>query len=240
MNKVILLVLFAVATSFCGETFTRLNVVSAAPRSVDGNAGVWWGSNDKGPVNVWFHGGMTSSDCEKGQIAGRDFYQMLPQYTTVSVSACKNNHWVTRNAIEWVDAALDSIAARRGSPVDTVNLVGISDGGLGVLSYASWGKRSQKNRLLMSAYGPSLGSAQDVAAQLAPRKGSWRFMQGGADRLYPAQETIAWDAVFCKNIETECDMKYDPAGEHDWSYWQNKRKKWILEFFSAKPLTKTR
>jgi len=239
MNKVIVFVLLAMAVAFAGENFSQLKVVSQHPR-LDGNAGVWWSQNKKGPVTVWFHGGMTSNNCEKGLVAGSDFFEMVPAQTVVSASACGSNHWVTRAAIEWVDAALDTIAARRGAPVDTVNLVGISDGGLGVLSYASWGKRPQMNRLLMSAYGPSLGRAQDVAAQLAPRKGRWLFLQGGSDRLYPSQETFPWDAIFCKNIGTECDTKLDPAGEHDWSYWQKKRKNWILEFFSAKPLTKTR
>lgn len=230
MNKVIALVLFAVVFGFCGDNFTRYKVFSIRSQ-IESNAGVWWGSDNKGPVTIWFHGGMTSNNCEKGLVAGRDISEMVPKYTTVSVSACRNNHWVTNTAVEWVDAALDSVAVHRNAPVDSVILIGISDGGLGVMSYASWGKRPQKARLLMSAYGPSLGSASGVAQQLASRKGRWRFLQGGADRLYPGRETQNWDSDFCKNVGTDCDVKFDAAGEHDWSYWQKNRKDWILEFF---------
>lgn len=239
MNKVILFVLLLVAAAFCGDNFLSLTVTAERP-SVDSKVGIWWGKNDKGPVTVWFHGGMTSNNCEKGLVAGRDISEMVPEYTTVSVSACKNNHWISNAAVDWVDFALDSIAARRKSPVDSVILIGVSDGGLGVLFYSSWGRRPQISRTLISAYGPSLGKAEDVAMVLASKKGRWRFIQGGADRLYPGKETLPWDAIFCKNVGAECDVKFDPAGEHDWSYWQNKHKDWILEFFFKKPLTKKR
>ena len=239
MNKVIVLVLLSAAVVVAGEKFTQLKVVSASSR-LECAVGVWWGIVNNAPVAVWFHGGMSSGNCEKGLVAGRDFSEMFPGFTTVSVSACKNNHWVTRTAVEWVDAALDSVAARRGVPVDSVHLVGISDGGLGVVAYTSWGGRGQRSRLLMSTYGPALGHAEDVALQLKSRRGRWLFLQGGSDRLYPARETTTWNGLFCQNVGSECDMRFDPEGEHDWSYWQNKRKNWILEFFSEIPLTKTR
>lgn len=239
MNKVICIVLSAVAVAFSAERFLQLTVSANYP-AIESKAGVWFSPDSKGPVTVWFHGGMTSGNCEKGLVAGRDISEMVPEYTTVSVSACKNNHWVTRTAIQWVDAALDSIAVRRGAPVDSVNLIGISDGSLGVVSYAFWGKRSQVSRVLMSSYGPALGSPAEVALQLSSRKGRWRFIQGGADRLYPSSETLPWITDFCKNVGTECDLKFDPVGEHDWSFWQKHQKNWILEFFYAKPLTKKR
>ena len=111
-------------------------------------------------------------------------------------------------------------------------MVGISDGSLGVIAYSMWGKRKIINRILMSSYGESLGPAAQVATQPTLKSGHWRFIQGGADRLYPAEKTVPWIQEFCQNVGTTCDLKFDPQGEHDWSYWQNKHKDWILENFS--------
>ena len=95
----------------------------------------------KSSVVVWFHGGMGSSNCEKGLVAGNDFANLYPEKIVVSVSACRENHWITKNMIDVVDAALDSVAARRRSPVERVSLVGVSDGSLGVLVYSLEGRR---------------------------------------------------------------------------------------------------
>lgn len=202
-------------------------------------AGIWWpakkASRKNSPVIVWFHGGMSSGNCQKGLVAGGDLSSMLPKYTVVSVSACRDKHWVTPLAAGWVDAALDSIAKRRGALVDQVSLVGISDGSLGVIAYSLWGKRRVDAHVLMSSYGASLGEASALSREPKLHSGRWRFIQGGSDRLYPAEATVPWIEGFCRGLLSfgvkNCDLKFDPAGEHDWSYWQKKQKKWILEFF---------
>lgn len=181
---------------------------------------------------VWFHGGMTSGNCEKGLVAGNDLAQMLPRYTIVSPSACKQNHWVEPGTIQAVDQGLDDLESRVKKPISEISLVGISDGSLGVIAYSLWGKRKVKTRILMSSFGASLGPAAQVAQQPPMKNGRWRFIQGGSDRLYPSEKTIPWIQEFCNNVGTACDIKFDPQGEHDWSYWQNKRKDWILENFS--------
>lgn len=238
MNKVISLVLFAVALAFGSQD--TLKVYSQSVRDYS-KAGVWYGSKgNKGPVTVWFHGGMTSGNCEKGLIAGGDIAKLLPEHTVVSGSACMNSHWVSRQGIEWVESALDSLAARRKAPIDSVYLIGVSDGALGVITYTTWGRRVPIAQVMISSYGPSMGEPKSVAQQLELHPGRWRFIQGGADRLYPFQETVPWIATFCKNVGRECDMKFDQRGEHDWSYWQKKHKDWILDIFSKKPLTKGR
>ena len=195
--------------------------------------GIWHTTSKKnlGTI-VWFHGGMTSRNCQKGLVAGSDLSTMLPAYTVVSASACMQNHWVEQATIESVDSALDSIAKRQKKTIDEISLVGISDGSLGVIAYSLWGKRKIKNRVLMSSYGEALGPAAQVALQPPMKSGRWRFIQGGNDRLYPADKTAPWIQEFCQNVGTACDLKFDPQGEHDWSYWQNKHKDWILEIFS--------
>jgi len=207
---------------------------SAGANSSEVPVGVWRHPNNKSTVGtiVWFHGGMTSNNCQKGLIAGSDLATLLPKYTIVSASACKQNHWVDESTIQAIDESLDALAKRQNKSIDTVSLVGISDGSLGVIAYSLWGKRKVQTRILMSSYGASLGPASQVATQPSMKNGRWRFIQGGSDRLYPSEKTLPWIQEFCTNVGTKCDLKFDPQGEHDWSYWQNKHKDWILEFFS--------
>ena len=204
--------------------------------SSDMPVGVWRSISKKNQPSagtvVWFHGGMTSGNCQKGLVAGGALSKMLPDYTIVSASACKQNHWAEPTTIEAVDDALDSLAKRQKKDIDEISLIGISDGALGVIAYSLWGKRKIKDRILISSYGESLGPAAQVAGQPALKKGRWRFIQGGADRLYPTEKSVPWIQEFCKTVDTNCDLKFDPQGEHDWSYWQNKHKDWILEIFS--------
>lgn len=256
MFKIFLVVLWAVSVCLASEDSLMVfaygqDANSVAPLSLKkSSAGIWnlkgksKGSNksEHRRVAVWFHGGMTSSNCSKGLVAGDDLAKMLPDFIVVSVSACLENHWVTPVAVGWVDAALDSVAARRGALVDEVYLVGISDGALGVLAYSIWGKRRVDSRVLMSSYGAAFGEASEVAAIPRLKTGRWRFIQGGADRLYPADVTVPWITRFCDevgavengNLKAElgrCDLKFDPNGEHDWSYWKSRHKDWILEIF---------
>lgn len=198
--------------------------------------GIWWPAKSKTPamakkssVVVWFHGGMSSPNCEKGYVAGRDLSELFAGLVVVSVSACKANHWATENMVKAVDAALDSVASRRKAPVNDVSLVGVSDGSLGVIIYSLYGKRNVKNRLLMSSFGKFLGEAPEVAASPRLRSGKWRFLQGGADRLYPPEQARPWIESFCSNVGTDCELRYDPAGEHDWQYWRSNRLQWIAD-----------
>ena len=204
--------------------------------------GVWWPAQPKSSkanfprhaaksnVVVWFHGGMTSGNCEKGYVAGDDFAKLFPNVVVVSLSACRDKHWATGAMVAAVDAALDSVAARRGSPVDEVSLVGVSDGALGVLVYSMQGKRRVKDRLLASSFGKLLGEARMLAgANSRMRDGRWRFLQGGNDRLFPAGEAKPWIEEFCRELRADCMLRFDPAGEHDWSYWREKHLDWIRE-----------
>lgn len=186
-------------------------------------------SASQSSVVVWFHGGMGSSNCAKGLVAGASFADLYPKNIVVSVSACRENHWVTKGMIDAVDAALDSVASRRKSPVEKVSLVGVSDGSLGVLVYSLEGRRAVDDRLLMSSYGGFLGEPQAIASQKKMQSGRWRFLQGGKDRLYPSDQTVPWITEFCKVVQVDCELRFDPEGEHDWSYWKGKRMEWIRD-----------
>lgn len=193
-------------------------------------AGIWWPKKiKKASVVVWFHGGMSSGNCAKGLVAGADFAELYPEKIVVSVSACRENHWVTKAAINAVDAALDSVAVRRGAPVERVSLVGVSDGSLGVLVYSLEGRRAVDDRLLMSSFGAFLGGAVELAAPKKMQVGRFRFLQGGKDRLYPSDQTVPWITEFCKVVQVDCELRFDSEGEHDWSYWKGKRMEWIRD-----------
>jgi pimeloyl-ACP methyl ester carboxylesterase len=232
------------ALLFCVSAFASGRPDSLTVVSVDqGNrllvksaTGVWWPEKKspkqaaKSSVVVWFHGGMTSSNCEKGFVAGDDFAKLFPNVVVVSTSACRDRHWATDAMMAAVDAALDSVAARRGSPVGEVSLVGVSDGALGVLVYSMQGKRRVKDRLLASSFGKLLGEARMLAgANSRMHEGRWRFLQGGNDRLFPAGEARPWIEEFCREVRADCMLRFDPAGEHDWSYWREKHLDWIRE-----------
>ena len=209
--------------------------------------GVWWPEPPKSSkasfprhaakseVVVWFHGGMTSGNCEKGLVAGDDFAKLFTNVVVVSTSACRDRHWATGAMVAAVDAALDSVARRRGSFVEEVSLVGVSDGALGVLVYSMQGKRRVKDRLLVSSFGKLLGEARMLAGVNASRmrSGRWRFLQGGNDRLFPAGESRPWIEEFCREVRADCMLRFDPAGEHDWSYWREKHLDWIRESISS-------
>lgn len=175
-------------------------------------------------VYVWFHGGMSSSNCAKGLVAGTDWAQMHPNDVTLSASACGKNHWVTDLMVKVVDKALDSVALVRKKPIDRVSLIGVSDGALGVVVYSLYGKRTVEGRLLVSSNGSSLGPAEAVANPLKSKGGGWTFMQGGADRLYPAEMTVPWIQSFCGVLGGSCQLIFDEKGVHDWSFWKDRAK----------------
>lgn len=179
-------------------------------------------------VYLWFHGGMTSGNCTKGLIAGADFADLHPEAIVISTSACKANHWWTATTAPIADAALDSLEKRVGATIKDVSLVGVSDGGMGIFAYSLYGKRSIKSRLFISANGSILGPAESIAKEPKLHTGKYRFLQGGADRLYSPAETVPWVESFCKAVQVDCELKYDPQGEHDWSYWKENRLDWVL------------
>ncbi len=218
----------------CSWAWGAKDTLSINVSGVKSAVGVWWPkSSADAPVFVWFHGGMTSGNCEKGLVAGDDLSKLYPSAIVVSASACRENHWATEPMVAVVDRALDSVAAIRKSPVKSVSLVGVSDGAIGVIVYSQAGSRSVKDRLLVSSNGSLLGDASSVAQVKKFKEGRWRFLQGGSDRLYPSGVTVPWIDTFCKTLQGDCDLKFDQAGEHDWSYWRGRRLEWIKDALPA-------
>lgn len=197
---------------------------------------VWHREKVKRPqVFVWFHGGMQSSKCAKGYEAGAALVPFLSEASkegvVLSVSACRDNHWLSSGPLLAVDRMLDSVEARLGLKIDTVSLAGVSDGGLGVVGYTLYGKREVRSRLLVSTNLASVSDAENLSKDPRVRLGTWLFLQGGADRLYPSDRTVPWMETFCRSLGRKtCKLRFDEKGEHDWSWWTLHRKAWIGEF----------
>ena len=120
--KFLLAALLAFSLAFASNP-DSLTVRSIDPEKkvfVSSATGVWWPAQPKSSkhVVVWFHGGMTSNNCQKGFVAGEGFSKLVPDVVVVSVSACRDRHWVTGTMMAVVDAALDSVAKRRASFVE--------------------------------------------------------------------------------------------------------------------------
>lgn len=184
---------------------------------------------------VWFHGGMQSAKCAKGYEAGAAFVPFLEkareESAVLSVSACKENHWLSQGPLGAVDRMLDSLEVRWNLKIDTVSLVGVSDGGLGVVGYTLYGKRSVQKRLLVSTNLAAVANAKNLARDPKIRTGMWTFLQGGSDRLYPSDRTVPWMETFCSALGVKvCRIRFDERGEHDWSWWTLHRESWIRDF----------
>lgn len=185
----------------------------------------------RAPVVVWLHGGMGSANCAKGLTAGLPLLDsaLHKKAWVVSPSACGEHHWVASGPA-LVDALLDSLERRRGFAVDSIELVGVSDGGMGVVAYSLQGRRTVTRRLLISTYAGQLADASLLAQQPRIRQGRWIFLQGGADRLFPPARTRPWMTEFCSHLGSlQCLVRFDPSGEHDYAWWRAHRLDWLQQ-----------
>lgn len=177
------------------------------------------------PVIVWLHGGMGSTNCAKGLTAGLALLDSTLKVDALvaSPSVCGENNWLHAGT-PVIDAMLDSIAKRRGTAIDSIWMVGVSDGGLGVVAYNVQGRRSVARRVLISTFPGMVADEIELAKMPRVRKGRWIFLQGGADRLYPLEQTMPWMQSFCAHLaRKQCEIHQEAAGEHDWSWWIKNR-----------------
>ncbi len=230
VRHIFVLILAWVAFTFAKTDTLQIQFdASAEPVAV----GVWYPdkmSNKNVPVVYWFHGGMRSSNCQKGLEAGKGFFELAEKALVISVSACGERDFLNPTTLAAFDASLDSLKKRFSFLADTVSLVGVSDGALGVFVYSLYGKRFIKNRLLVSSYLPLFGTAREWQDNPKFFTGKWTFFQGARDRLYRAEETFPWILDFCSVKSIRCQYEFDNLGEHDWSYWVKNKRRQIFDF----------
>jgi len=201
-------------------------------------SGIWSQKGSKAPrgLVVWLHGGMQSSKCEKGYEAGKALLPYMDKAGVViaSPSACMDRHWVTPQGLGAVEALIDTVFAHYNIDPKRIWLVGVSDGGYGVMNYSLQGKRALAKRVLISTFPGALVPLQDLAqVQQQLNVGRWIYLQGGADAIFPAAQTKPWIEGFCNQI-SHCELHWEPTGEHDMSWWNTNRADLLRQVFTAK------
>jgi pimeloyl-ACP methyl ester carboxylesterase len=201
----------------------------SAPRAQAGPAGKRVG------LIIWFHGGMRSRNREKGAHAQLALVPFLEpdSYCLASPSAFAGEDWLSPQGLEHTEALIDYLIAH--FPVDTgdINLAGVSDGCLAVIRYSLEGKRGIRRRVLISAYPQLVVTPQSLAAgKNRIATGSWDFLQGGKDRLFPVAEVIPFLREWEKSFSNS-RLHYFPDGEHDFGYYAQKAPELLRNLFSG-------
>lgn len=132
---------------------------------------------------LWFHGGMRSQNREKGLEAHRPLLAFADsaRFVMASASAFAGRDWLSPATLRTVDALVDTLRALY--PLgDDLRLVGVSDGCLGILRYASAGKWRAGRKLLIS----SLPQAAMTEEQLHPDAHLHFYPEGEHDFSYYA------------------------------------------------------
>jgi len=183
----------------------------------------------KAPVGVliWLHGAMSSSRCDKGLQAGSAVLPWIAarRVIIVSPSACEKRHWFSPQGIEAIDALLDSVSKRYTLDTNRIEIVGVSDGGLGALSYSLFGKRPIARRITFSSYPGVLfpiERIQELVNKNRVAQGEWILCGGGRDALYPAGPFQAWLSQFANRLP-KAKVIWESQGEHDFSWWTQNR-----------------
>jgi pimeloyl-ACP methyl ester carboxylesterase len=206
----------------CGITLP-----SAKPRSK---------SHRKPGLIVWLHGGMRSQNREKGFEAHRALLPFVDPaaYYLCSPSAFGGQEWTTPMGLAHIDALIGYMEAHYAFDPADINLVGVSDGSLGVIVYSLQGLRRLHRRVLISSAPQLVLPAEALPGQPRFADGSWDFLQGGRDRLFPAEEVVPylqrWEKLY-----PNAHLHYFPDGEHDFSFYAEKASGLLTGLFAVSP-----
>ena len=183
---------------------------------------------------VWLHGGMGSRNREKGFEAHRAILPFLDPgaYYVCSPSAYGGQEWPTPQGIAHIDALIDYMAAHYAFDTADINLVGVSDGNLGVIAYSLQGKRALHRRVLISSAPQLVLPLESLPGQARFGTGTWDFLQGGRDRLFPPDQVVPYLQQWEK-LYPNAHLHYFPDGEHDFSYYSNSAAALLKSLFSA-------
>jgi pimeloyl-ACP methyl ester carboxylesterase len=189
----------------------------------------------KAGLIVWLHGGMTSRNREKGLEAHRGWLDYIParRYYVCSPSAYAGAEWPTPSGLGHIDALIDHML--RAYAIDTadINMVGVSDGSLGVIAYSLQGAHPLRRRVLISSAPQLVLPAENLAGQARFARGSWDFVQGGRDRLFPSDQVMPYLERFRQSYPNARVHAF-PEGEHDFSWYAQHAPELLRSFFAEK------
>jgi pimeloyl-ACP methyl ester carboxylesterase len=118
-------------------------------------------------------------------------------------------------------------------PIDAgdVNMVGVSDGCLGVVSYSLQGSRPLRHRVLISSAPQLVLPMESLPGQARFSQGTWDFVQGGKDRLFPADQVFPYLSQF-HALYPNSRVHAFPEGEHDFSWYIENAPDLLRTFFA--------
>lgn len=186
---------------------------------------------------IWLHGGMRSTNREKGFEAHRALIPFLKSevYYLASPSAFGGEDWLTPKGQEHLENLITHMLSLYPIDSSNINLVGVSDGTLGLIAYSAQGKRHLNRRVLLSCYPQIVLPIESLPGRANFATGTWDFFQGGHDRLFPADQTIPylkeWERVY-----PNAHLHFFPDGEHDFSFYASHASNLLQDIFN--PVTK--
>ena len=191
-------------------------------------------SRRKPGLIVWLHGGMGSQNREKGFEAHRALLPFVDPgaYYLCSPSAYRGQEWPTPQGIAHIDALIDYMTAHYAFDPADINVVGVSDGNLGIIAYSLQGKRELHRRVLISSAPQLVLPLEALPGQTRFGTGSWDFLQGGRDRLFPPDQVIPYLQQWEK-LYPNAHLHYFPDGEHDFSFYSDQAAVLLKSLFSA-------
>jgi len=233
--RLVIACLLILTSGAFSAAWDSLHVLAGPSQSA---SGIWIPKGTHAPrgLVVWLHGGMQSGKCEKGYEAGLALLPYLEGMNMIvaSPSACKDRHWMSRSGFEALEALMDTVFARYSIDSTRVWLVGVSDGGYGVMNYSLHGRRPISKRVFVSTFPGSWVPLENVPGLRSRLShGRWIFLQGGADQIFPAFQSKPWMEGFCAQVP-QCELHWEQQGEHDMAWWNAKRPDLLRQVFRAK------
>lgn len=169
---------------------------------------------------LWFHGGMRSRNPEKGLDAHRPLLDFVDpaSHVLASPSAFAGRDWLGPGALATTEALIDTLLSLYPIDPGNLRLIGVSDGSLAVIRYGSGGRRRAQALILVSSL-PQLALPPDRwQGDMRIAEGSWHFLQGGRDRLFPEATVLPYLREWVRRYPAS-RLHYFPEGEHDFSWY---------------------
>ena len=172
------------------------------------------------PLVLWLHGGMGSPRRDKGLTAMQALKPFLKEgsYYLASPSAYEGEEWTTPAGLRHIEAVLDSLQKIFPVKMDSLIIVGVSDGSLGAFYYAAGGKHRPLRFLLFSVYPQLLLTEEDLVEVPAFQTTRWDVFQGGRDALFPADEVFPFLNNW-RGTNPRVRLHLFPEGEHDFNWY---------------------
>ena len=163
---------------------------------------------------------MRSANTTKGWTAESALTPFLKpgSYYLCSPSAYAGADWLIPESMGHIDALFDYMEKRYPVRMDKLILVGVSDGCLGAIRYASVGKRKPVRFILFSSCPPLAVDPKDLLNNPVYKSTRWDIFQGGRDRLFPSEEVFPILKDWA-HANAKVRLHLYPEGEHDFSWY---------------------